>query len=353
MREAFALLIAFLLSAGSVRADTLPGSVTDVAGWRLGAYTDDKSGKFSHCAASAPYKSGITMFFAVSNDFTWRVGWSHPDWRFTVGQQVDLSMYVDGAGPYKVTGIAKTKDLALAELAATTALFDAFRKGFLLTVNAQGNTYKFNLDGTFAALTEVLECTRRYVGVRPAASPPAPIISSPSPQPQRAPTRAVTSEQRLEAMTVVANVLAQGDLAGFKILTSREVKEMKLPDADTWDVVWKAEDVIGTLRIIPKGAVGSAAEIATAMISEDSRSCTGQFASGSTPDEKNPNVVRMFTGCNGKNGAHEVRYVAIPLEEGGFYLFATLGLTKTGDPKTAVAKTDALLRNAVFEILKR
>ena len=39
------------------------GTVT-VGNWHGGAYTDDKSGAFSHCAAGATYQSGI--YFMVS-----------------------------------------------------------------------------------------------------------------------------------------------------------------------------------------------------------------------------------------------------------------------------------------------
>jgi hypothetical protein len=97
------------------------GSSTYVAGWRLGAYTSDTTNKFSHCAISAPYRSGISLVFAVSNDYTWRIGWAHKSWSLVPGQTVELQMYIDGHGPYKVMAKAKDKDLVLAELASQRA----------------------------------------------------------------------------------------------------------------------------------------------------------------------------------------------------------------------------------------
>lgn len=351
MRAIVTIFVVFLWSIGIARAtDEIPGSVSSVAGWRLGAYAE--GGKFSHCSISMPYRSGIMMLFAVSNDFTWRVAWTHQTWNFTIGQSVGLQMYFDGASPYNVTAIAKTKNLAMAELPSNAAIFDAFRKGYQLIVYAQGNKYGFNLDGTYAALTEVLECTRRFTGVRPAAPPP-PIasISQPAKPP---PLTGATAEQRIEATAIVANILGQGELSNFRILTQRQRKEL---DADgvfaTWDVIWQAEDIIGTLRIVPKGIVSSASEIATAMIAGDSKNCKGKFASASMPDENSSKVVRLFTGCDDKSGTFEYRYTVVPLDDGSHYLFATIGKSKGSERSTSITKVDALLRSAVHEVLRK
>jgi hypothetical protein len=37
--------------------------------WSGGAWTNDQTGAFSHCAASVPYTSGITMFASINRFF--------------------------------------------------------------------------------------------------------------------------------------------------------------------------------------------------------------------------------------------------------------------------------------------
>lgn len=196
---AIALVVALCWQVPA-KADLIPGSRTTVGGWSLSAH--DRAGKFSHCAISAPYKSGIRMLFSVSGDYSWRVGWTHETWRFTKGQGVDLTLLVDNAGPFALRAIAATESLALAELPAKEGLFDVMRKGSRMTVRAMGNTYAFNLDGTYAALTEVLNCTSRYgggsgsppgtsnsVGAPPPPAPPLPPSQSSASTPQpRQPT---------------------------------------------------------------------------------------------------------------------------------------------------------------------
>lgn len=197
MKRALAIaLVAAFFSQNAAKADLIAGSRASIGGWSLGAY--DRSGKFSHCAISAPYKSGISMVFSVSDDYSWRVGWTHETWRFTKGQTVDLTVFVDNVGPISLRARAATEKLALAELPAKEELFDLMRKGSRMTVRALDNTYAFRLDGTYAALTEVLNCTARYVGgaatppgtstsaitppLQPVPSPPQTPVSTPQPR---------------------------------------------------------------------------------------------------------------------------------------------------------------------------
>lgn len=231
MKRALAIaLVAVCFWQNAARADLIPGSRTTVGGWSLSAH-DRAGGKFSHCAISAPYKSGIRMLFSVSGNQSWRVGWTHESWRFTKGQSVDLTLLVDNAGPFPLKAVAATENLALAELPAKEELFDVMRKGTRMTVRAMGNTYAFNLDGTYAALTEVLNCTARYGGgsgtppgtsasaatsppappaPAPPLMPPQPSASAPPPPPQARPTSAPNVADRSGKTNMIRLILGDG-----------------------------------------------------------------------------------------------------------------------------------------------
>jgi len=62
------LLVCVIVVAGDAQARGPYGSV-HVGNWTGGAYTNDKDGSFSHCAAVAPYQSGINFLVSVSADF--------------------------------------------------------------------------------------------------------------------------------------------------------------------------------------------------------------------------------------------------------------------------------------------
>src|SRR5260370_42189745 len=70
--------------------------------------------------------------------------------------------------------------------------------------------------------------------------------------------------------------------AMYPLLTAREIADLKKDSLSKADVVWRAEGVIGTLKVIPRLAGVAAKEIATAVVADDLKACRGQFASGST-----------------------------------------------------------------------
>ena len=72
----------------------------------------------------------------------------------------------------------------------------------------------------------------------------------------------------------------------------------------------------------------------------------------STKDEKNPEVVRVFTGCQDGNEAYQFYYTVVPLDDGSFYLFATASKAVPGG-KSEGAKVEAQLRDAVFDVMRR
>jgi hypothetical protein len=348
-----AAAVSLLGSPGAAIADQMPGSEMRVANWYGGAYADAE-GKFSHCAMSASYKSGILMIFSVSKNYSWRVGWTSETWRFTPGQKVPIAVYVDGSGPFNLEAVARTDKVATAELPSKASIFDLMRKGYNMQVYAEGRTYGFNLDGTYAALTEILACVDQRTGVASRSQPPAP---APAMIPRANPnsTSNVAAEDRLEATKVVANILAQGEMIGFRILSDKEVAETKSEYLQKSDVVWRAEGVFGTLRVIPK-AEGATSDIAAAVLASDAKACKGQFASGTSKDDRASGVMRLFTGCKDDSGSFEFRYTVVPLDNGSHYLFAMASKSASSDQErktTEVAKADIMLRQAVFEVLKK
>jgi hypothetical protein len=66
-----------------------------------------------------------------------------------------------------------------------------------------------------------------------ASSTPAPPMGQP-----------LSAEQRLEATTLVANLFSQGELTGYKILSAKDIQELRLPTLSTWHVVWRAGDIV-------------------------------------------------------------------------------------------------------------
>jgi hypothetical protein len=347
-RSALLALVGLALSANAAHSDQIAGTQRNVLGWQLAAY-DKPGGAFSHCGMYIPYRSGITMHYAIFANYQWRVGWSHPSWNLTPNQQVPISIVVDNAAPYNLTAFAINKSLAAADLPPTAAVFDLMRKGYQMRVYAQGNQYAFDLGGTYAALTELVSCVGQFA--KPTQPPAAPVAGDQGTEPKTA--ASLPAELRLEATTLVANLLSQGDLTGYHILTAQEIQSLNNPALATWHAVWREGNILGAMKIVPAAPGRTAATLSTELIADDSRNCSnGKFASGTSPDGKSPGTIRLYTACVTDKVSWEAHYIVVPRDAGGQYLFGTFGLIKDQETTTVLDRADGALRAAVFQVLK-
>ena len=174
---------AALMAGATARAELINGSQFQSGNWKGAAYTNDTTGRFSHCAMSTAYQSGISMFFAISDNYTWRLGWSNTSWNLNVNQTYAVSLSVDGVNAGTVQAKAVNKQFAVAELPAQATLFDLFRRGNLLTMVSGNDRFQFSLLGTNAALTLLGTCTRTQLAAAPAQPAPPPPAGGPKPGP--------------------------------------------------------------------------------------------------------------------------------------------------------------------------
>src|SRR6201996_6573354 len=82
-----------------------PFGTVSVGNWHGGAYTDDKSGAFTHCAAGATYQNGVYFMVAMGQDFSWTLGFSRENWQLTPGQGFPLAITFDGQQAINVQGM--------------------------------------------------------------------------------------------------------------------------------------------------------------------------------------------------------------------------------------------------------
>jgi hypothetical protein len=99
------LAIATFAAAASLAMPASAATITSykVSGWSMGAYTNDQTGRFSHCAASAQYRNGLTAaVLGVRNRFQWAIGFSNQDWNLRQGREVDVDFRIDGGRNHSI-----------------------------------------------------------------------------------------------------------------------------------------------------------------------------------------------------------------------------------------------------------
>jgi hypothetical protein len=384
MRLLGAIAFATALMAGAMaRAEMVNGSQFQSGNWKGAAYTNDTTGRFSHCAMSTGYQSGISMFFAISDNYTWRLGWSNTSWNLNVNQTYPVSLTVDGVNAGTVQAKAVNKQFAVAELPAQATLFDLFRRGNLLTMVSGNDRFQFSLLGTNAALTMLGTCTRtQLASAPPSPQPPPPGAPKPGPittpqpvdpppsQPAAQPTPTPTptppantrrlwpestAQQRVEAARALSAILALPTMQGFRPISEREAMELNLPQSARADLAWRSDLLTGTLDIVPSQSGLNPSAIASTIIRADRSACGGRFESGTSGDPRSQRVTRLFTTCEASLRTTEARYVVVPMADGvSYYVFAMVGPSfQSGDGRTEVAKAADELRQAVLEVVRQ
>ncbi|HEX2888504.1 hypothetical protein [Vineibacter terrae] len=74
------LLTGGVVDGGPAGAQLIPGGTFEAGNWYGTAH--ERNGRFSHCAMNGNY-GPASMYFAVSGNWSWRVGWSFESWTLT------------------------------------------------------------------------------------------------------------------------------------------------------------------------------------------------------------------------------------------------------------------------------
>ena len=185
---AFGLCLAFAPPSSTADAAGPFGTVT-VGNWHGGAYTDDKTGALTHCAAGATYQSGIYFMVSMGQDFSWTLGFAHENWQLTTGQAFPLAMTFDGQQAINVQGMPIGTHMVSVAMPANSALVGQFRKAKVMSLFAQRQLFQFTLNQTAQLLPALLNCIQsvKKNGVEKAGefavSQPKPVVANASPQP--------------------------------------------------------------------------------------------------------------------------------------------------------------------------
>jgi S1-C subfamily serine protease len=132
--------------------------VINVGNWKGGAFTNDQTGEFSHCGATAVYKNGIYFVVMIDNKPSWSLGFFHQSWTLSTGKAFPIQLTFDGQAPVNVHGIAITDKLLRLPMPDTSNLIAQFRKAKSMSAYAQGQLLQFDLDSTGQLLPTLANC---------------------------------------------------------------------------------------------------------------------------------------------------------------------------------------------------
>jgi hypothetical protein len=338
-----ATLLSGLIAISAAQARGPYGSI-NVGNWKGGAYTNDQSGAFSHCAAGAGYDSGIYFMVTVDQNAGWSLGFLNPKWSLTNNQAFQVALTFDGQRPFYVQAVAISESLVRVPMPIDSALIAQFRKARAMTAFTQGQLFQFKLDQTAVLLPTLANCAAvvKQQGIANAGDfsvkpvPKAAAATATPPVPVGGSLRAdsaqnLSSEMQIEAIELASNFILKTTLCNPRVLSRVETP---IAVAST-GAAWRSDEAVGFVRIVPPKEGIKGLDVASAVVAIDAKDCKGKFASGRTSELVDSDVVfRGFSSCEDSAGARLSQYFIVSRKKGGFVLFSVVSNMKTEEAKT-------------------
>jgi hypothetical protein len=313
----------FLLTAALCAAPLLSASAASrveaqIGAWDIVAATDDRTGQFTQCITFVPYKNGINMMFSIDAAFRWSMVFQNPSWRLTQGSKYPINYWIDNSPTIPADALVLAPDMVVVDLFGGDALFETFKRGHNLTLQAAGSQFDFALKDSSRALQAAIECTSRYA---PAAPGPG---TNPFATQQQAQAEADESAFKIEAATYTANLLSSAGIPGFQIVETPPKGFEKFHSA------FISPSMTGGMIIAPSWTVEAAANEMQAAFSQG---CSGKLATAKSPMQGVGTHVQLV--CEHSDGFREEGSLfVLPRPKGGVYsvIITQVPQTAAGPP---------------------
>lgn len=250
------LIATLIFWAGTLGAEQISGSSFSSDNWVGAAYTFDETGSFSHCAISARYKSGNTLYFSINSDATVSIAVSG-QLGLQRGQRFPVALYIDRRQPFYGNAEAVDENFALLNLDNFSAAMDAFKRGFVLKIEALGQLSEYSLQGTYRALTAARECVERHYRYSSTSATP----------------NAVDKTAMFQISTSVISSLGIYD---FRYLSPAELAERGWEKSVAW--VSEGHQITGLSTTLPSDGITDLRETDPADTQFIASSCGGDYA---------------------------------------------------------------------------
>ena len=130
-----------------------------VGNWIGGAFTDDRTGTFSHCAATAPYANGVNLVVGRNEAGSWLLSLARPGVNLKQGVNVPIDLIFDGQQQVRLFGAANGPNMVT--FAMPDNVVRSFQKASLMVATAGDAALQFNLTSTGPMITALANCVTR------------------------------------------------------------------------------------------------------------------------------------------------------------------------------------------------
>jgi len=308
--------------------------------WSGGAYTDDRTGGFSHCSAGVVYDSGVNLFVVSTEAHGWWLGFTNRSWSLTPSAGIPVKLQFDSWSPLEIQGTIADHQLLLVPMPEDSHVIDTFWRSTKIGVVTQQNSFSLSLSASSDLASELANCVRRSVALdTPAPVSPAPAVSGPA---QLSRTFPAPEAPEFEEIKLAKNFLLTARLPNAQLIETD-----KPPALASFRAVWRSDDAAGAVKILPSRDVSGVA-IASDLIAIDPKLCKGNLAAARSSDIVDGGVVvRAALSCQEGQNDRTAQYFVTPRRRGGFVVFAVIGNNGNGGLASDRLKPESLAKAAL------
>jgi hypothetical protein len=134
-----------------------------VGQWGGYSYTDDGNGQFVDCEIWTPANSdNVQLGIAIPKDYSLELWLYSKSWSLPANQSYQINYWIDRNQQYRGRAQTSGQKYVYIQADSDQAVYDELKAGNEITVRTQDFDYTFNLRGSSAALSRLLQCTDQY-----------------------------------------------------------------------------------------------------------------------------------------------------------------------------------------------
>lgn len=134
------------------------GSV-NVGNWIGGAFSNDQTGAFSHCAATAPYANGVILVVGQNAAGSWILSFASPSYQFKQGENAAIDVIFDGQEQARLFATANQPNMLTSVMPANVVR--TFQKASLMVATSGRTVLNFDLSSTGPVIAALANCVTR------------------------------------------------------------------------------------------------------------------------------------------------------------------------------------------------
>lgn len=157
--SSFAVAALLQLSLAGLAHAAGPFGSVNVGNWIGGAFSNDETGAFSHCAATTPYANGVILVVSQNAAGTWSLAFASPNYRFNKGENAAIDVIFDGQEQARLFATAYQSNMLTAIMPANVVR--TFQKASLMVATAGRAVLNFDLTSTGPVIAALANCVAK------------------------------------------------------------------------------------------------------------------------------------------------------------------------------------------------